>query len=287
MNKTITCYKYRPLYQYGEKDSKIPHPFTQSIFEKGELYYSTPKDFNDPFDCNLKLHVDNSTDEEWGTYLDDVMPNPTSPEVLVMKTEKPWRLDPKMFCNIGKSAQNVNYEQSSVLCLSKKGCSIPMFSYYADSHRGIAFEFKFLQTEIPCGIPFGNINDRENWYQRKVVFQDVTYHSKYPELNFHRLRNDDKTIILNTVFAKHKEWEHEAEFRIFRRGVSASSVKFDRKILTRVIFGCKTMDNDVALVRKWLADWSFDVVLAKAKIAKDRFELKVEDFEIVKGTIKK
>ena len=61
-------YKYRHLYHIGAKGSSEPHPFTQSIFENAEIYYAKPKDFNDPFDCNLKLHVKGSSDEDWEGY---------------------------------------------------------------------------------------------------------------------------------------------------------------------------------------------------------------------------
>ena len=276
-------YKYRSLYQFGANGEREPNPFTQSIFEKAEIWYSAPKDFNDPFDCNLKLHVDDSTDAEWGKYFDDVMPNPTSPDTIAMKAKKPWRLNPEMFGNVGERALKEHCEQSSVFCFSKKPNSIPMFSYYADSHQGIAIEFAFSQTEVPCGIPFGELEDRENWYQRKVLFQNVDYPMAYPELNFHRLYGTEK-LILNTLFTKHHEWSHEEEFRVFRRGVPASTVEFDKTILTRVIFGCKTGQDEVDLVKGWLVGWPSDVILAKAKTASDKFELEIEDFETVKGT---
>jgi hypothetical protein len=90
-------------------------------------------------------------------------------------------------------------------------------------------------------------------------------------------------IIRHLIFTKSDKWAHEEEFRIFRMKVPASLVSFDRKLLTRVVFGCKTAPADVALVKSWLAGWPSDVVLSKAEPATDRFELIVTDFELVKG----
>ena len=57
-------YKYRSLYQATATGREV-NPFTRAIFEKAEVYYATPQACNDPFDCNLRLHVKDSTDQEW------------------------------------------------------------------------------------------------------------------------------------------------------------------------------------------------------------------------------
>ena len=69
-NAKTRYYKYRPLYQIGEKGEREPHLLTKAIFDKAEIYYAKPKNFNDPYDCNLKLHVKDSTDEEWEKHCD-------------------------------------------------------------------------------------------------------------------------------------------------------------------------------------------------------------------------
>lgn len=280
-----TFYKYRPLYRIGPTGKEEPHPFTQSIFEKAEIWYSAPKDFNDPYDCNLKLHVDDSTDSEWEVYLDNLMyqyPD-AKPNLMKVKAKKVWRLDRTFVESIGKLQHEENYQQSSVYCLSKKANSIPMFSYYSDSHRGIAIEFQFADYEVPCGIPCGDIRRPDFWYERKIVFRDVEYPPGFPELNYHRLYGSDQ-LLKSIIFTKHHEWAHEEEFRIFRRRIPAASVQFERKLLTRVVFGCKTTQAEVDLVKGWIVDWPTDVMLSKAETAKDRFELVINDFELIKGT---
>src|SRR5258708_26800492 len=66
-------YKYRPLYTPGSGGGKLVQPFTELIFVKAEIFYGGPADFNDPFDCNLRTHVDSSTDAEWEAYCDEMM----------------------------------------------------------------------------------------------------------------------------------------------------------------------------------------------------------------------
>lgn len=277
-------YKYRPLYQIGSTGSPEPHPFTKSIFEKAEIFYSAPKHFNDPYDCNLKLHVRDSTDAEWENYCDQLVAQYPAEKAKMdrVKSGKLWRTNPSLTENVGTATHQENYEQSSIFCLSKKGNSIPMFSYYADSHKGIAIEFQFSDDEVPCGIPFNELNHRGVPYAGKIVLRDVEYPDTFPELNYHRLYGKDQ-LVRSLMFTKHHKWSHEEEFRIFRRKVPASSVQFEKRLLTRVIFGSKTTQDDVDLVKSWLLNWPSDIVLAKAETAIDQFELVIKDFDLVKG----
>jgi|GEM_PF-2568870 len=279
-------YKYRPLHIIGTNGSRQPHPFTKSIFEKAEIFYSAPKHFNDPFDCNLRLHTNGSTDAHWEAYFDKLIPlaldASEAASIQRAKFEKWWNTKAGIKANLGLDQHRTHFEESSVFCLSKKGNSIPMFSYYADSHQGIAIEFSFSDTEIPCGIAFGDPTRPDTWYDRKVVFRDVEYPPTYPELNYLKVYGTDQ-LLRSLLFTKHHEWAHEKEFRIFRRKVAASTVQFDKRIVTRVIFGCRTSSADVALVKGWLVGWPSDVVLSKAETSANQFNLHIKDFDIVKA----
>jgi hypothetical protein len=198
-----------------------------------------------------------------------------------VKKNKAWKTNPAFVGNVGKEQIKIHYLDSSVLCLAKKANSIPMFAYYADAHTGIAIEFNFSENEIPCGIVFNSFGTGGVPYGGKVTFGDVDYPLSFPELNYHRLRNTS-ALVRNLIFTKSQDWAHEQEFRIFRRNVAQSAVAFDRKIISRVIFGYRTTTADVDLVRSWLKNWPSDVVLSKAAAAVDRFDLVVSDFDVVK-----
>ena len=275
-------YKYRPLYKPNRNGSRVIHDDTASIFTKSEIYFSAPTDFNDPFDSNLPLHVNDSTDAEWEKYFDEQIekrPELENP-LRNIKDGKLWKTNRAISENFNEEGRIEIYIGSSVFCLSKKNNSIPMFSYYADGHTGIAIEFAFSDYEVPCGFDSIGLNGAH--YGGKVTFRDVDYPSVFPELNYHRIRNTDK-LVRRLMFTKSSEWVHEAEFRIFRKGIAKSSVPFDRKLISKVIFGCKTTSADIDLVKSWLKNWPSDVVLSKAEPATDKFELLIKDFDVVKG----
>lgn len=273
-------YKYRPLYKVGVNGTRVPDPFTESVFRKAEIYYCTPEDFNDPFDCNLRLHADDSTDQQWEEYLDKAFKSKCTVEQLnSFKSQKAWQTTPGFKRKIGLTTQRDHYKKSSVFCLSKKANSIPMFSYYADSHRGIAIEFSFSDGNIPCGIHLG---DPRNPYDRRVVFSDVDYSQNLPELNYHKLYGTPQ-LVKSLLFTKYAEWEHEQEFRIVRRNVSASPVSFDKNLVTMVIFGCKTKDEDFNLVKTWLTGWPSDVIFSKAEAPSNEFSLNIKKFDTIRS----
>lgn len=52
-------YRYRALNQYSL--SELIH---------GEFYFSSPSNFNDPFDCKNMFSFDGATDDHWRIFLD-------------------------------------------------------------------------------------------------------------------------------------------------------------------------------------------------------------------------
>jgi hypothetical protein len=270
-------YKYRPLL--ADRSRRIANDFTQALIQSCEVYYATPSTFNDPYDCNFTLHADDSTDEDWIRYINVLIAkNPDqAPSLTTVRDNRLWKTYLALNA-FGEDARRKHYDESSVLCLSKRGDSIPMFSYYADDHHGIAVELTFSDDEIPCGIPCGDLSTPAQLYQRKIVVQDVVYSPTLPELNYHRLY-DSPQLVTSLMFTKLIEWKHEEEFRIFRRGVAASVVQFPKPMLTRIIFGARSSREDIDLVKTWLAGHGYSVVLAKAQISASQFGLSIVDFE--------
>ncbi len=287
-NGSYTLYKYRPLYLTGESELRQPHPHTASIFTKSQIYFAAPSSFNDPYDCNLKLHFEGSSDKDWHDYLDFVLAeNPTDHALIARvqkaKRKKAWSLFYDDLNRAMQASHYNHYHESSVFCLSLKPNSIPMFSYYADSHSGIAIELKFTTQTIPCGVPIGDPKDRQNWYDSKILIGRVRYYDSFPDLNFMRLRTQ-AGLLAKTLFAtKHSDWSHEQEVRIFRLGMPAAPVSFEQPLITGVILGSRTTEADLLLVKSWLKDWPTDIILSKAEQIPTQFSLNIRYLETIRG----
>ena len=287
-----TLYKYRPLYAMNAEGLRHPHPFTATIFKDAQIYYAAPKSFNDPFDCNLKLHFDGTTPAEWRIYFESLAQKfphrkrnleKFARDISNTKKSLQWRDFSRNLEKKIEETRKSHYEDSSVLCLSKKPNSIQMFSHYTDSHHGIAIEFNFNSRNIPCGIQFGDPKNPREWYEKKIAISDVVYQEDFPELNLIRLSQHPNRIVYSLMFTKQKDWSYEEEVRIFRRGVKAASAPFERSMISHIIFGCKAREAEVLLVKGWLRDWPVDVTLSKAEQVQDKFELQIKYLETIKG----
>ena len=272
-------FKYRSLTDPCKKE--IADQYTKAIFEKRELWYSAPKDFNDPFDCNLQLNCDGSSDSEIIEATADMARkhgrNPSASELASVREMVKRGQDAPLFSKWRKEY----YVDSSVCCFSHLGDSVQMFSYYADGHKGICIEFSFSVLDMPTGISVA----QQLFGCARIVPIDVVYQNEFPELNFFRLSalgpEVSEVMAKNLFGTKAKSWEHEKEFRIFRRQLPAGAVPFAPRILKRVILGAKTGDREMDQVKGWLKGWQTPVILSKAEADAKSFTLNIRDVETV------
>jgi hypothetical protein len=268
---TQRYFKYRKLFT--DENRNIPDKHTHSLIAKRNIYYAAPASFNDPLDCRLSFHVENTTEIEWKEYirkLIDEYPNQRQALNNFMKNRE-WT---STLFDLSKTQEEL-YQNSSVLCLSSKGNSIPMFSYYADNHRGVAVEISFTPQETPCGFSYQQI--KSGAIGGNITSAFVTYLPEAPELNYLRLRGTP-ALVKNAMFTKFIEWQHENEFRIFRKGIAPSSVQLEDKMITRIIFGERASERDVELVKEWIADYKTTVLLSKIRNIPNSYSLVIEDF---------
>ena len=107
MNRPKILYKYRSL----SPDSAFRN--TMQILSRSDLYFSSPDEFNDPFECQVQVFVG-----------DDMAPLEQRNDAdLLQRIRNDMRAKPRIF---SMSAINNN--------------SL-MWSHYADSHRGICLGF--------------------------------------------------------------------------------------------------------------------------------------------------
>jgi hypothetical protein len=163
-------------------ESKRHMEYVRNIIIKRELYFSDPSTFNDPYDCNIGLHL--------RSYL------------------KPC----------------------GVLCLSTSECDlIPMFSHYADRHKGVCLHFEIDDDDSHDEI--ASFNGKE------VDYKDIIPPFK-----------DAKQAHM-TLLTKYKKWEYEKEYRVFKNVESENDriMKYKPGQLRGAIFGLHMTADGFAL----------------------------------------
>ena len=159
-----------------------------------------------------------------------------------------------------------------VLCFSKPTDNIPMWSYYADQHRGVVIgvDVSRIGGKLPCFRGF--VRYRKN---------RVRYNPFSP------LSREQRS---QTIFTKSYEWQHEQEFRcIFRLNDLIPSLppNNERKMyfldipsdsIREIILGCRITPELEAKIRQELArrKKTFEhVQVLKCVRHVSRYELKI------------
>jgi hypothetical protein len=224
------------LYKYCKLNGRN-NEWIQRIFTKNEIYFASPEQFNDPFDCQVQASFD-ATDEEWEEYL-GVMMKDKHPELdyevrsafVRQLISSGWLEDPGSKQKVVSDVQET-VNKIGVLCLSEVRDDILMWSHYADGHRGFCLQFNIKTTYYPFG---------------ELLFK-VKYLSSYPQINILRDREDQTKKVLLT---KADLWKYEKEWRILDLENSPGIKVFPAEMLTGVIFGCGMSHESRQLIREW------------------------------------
>ena len=255
-------FKYRSLrLPNGE-----PNPNTKSIFEGKALWFDKPATFNDPFDCNLRLWTSKTPQRLIEIVRRKIRKdNPHIPEVQIHELVDLAAKETGNHDSVFNGQREKIYEKSSVFCWADRGDNIPMFSYYADDHRGICLQFRVEHRHV-----LGQV-------------MAVEYKGQLPNLDYSEISGTDQ-LVKSLILTKSLCWQHEQEKRVFRKDIPPGVVSFPPEYLTRIIFGCRSTEQDVELAKSWLAGWPTEVVLARALPDQTDFRLQIQDFETLQSS---
>lgn len=210
------------VYKYRVSDP-VRNKYFNDIFAKSELMFSSPKAFNDPFDCQLQP-VLYPTEAEVHAFLTRMLPKAATADIdrLVANAMK----DPKKFADILEA--EIQFDDKGVLCLSQEPDNIVLWSHYADNHAGVCLKFDMLQDLDFFSIPL-----------------HVIYDQSYPVYN-HMTQQSD--IVQKMIKTKYSDWSYEKELRIFKQAKGVYT--FKKQALVEVIFGCATPQKEIDRIKQ-------------------------------------
>lgn len=247
------------------KNKKVPETLfkyrkfngrTESIFRDNALYFSKPRDLNDPFECKIADAGNYSSAEIIDYLVGRGMPKPAAVSVALKNAA-----DPSYIVSLIEKNKNEIFNNDCILCLSKCPDSILMWSYYSEGHTGFVLGFDLLVDPLFFAYPI-----------------HPNYVSDYPAFKY--LTENDK-ILTHGMFSKSKLWDREEEIRIIKRQSPSGLYKFSKKCLTQVIFGCKTEDAERNKLIKYLKDYGYDHVrLKRAVPSKISYALEIQDLNL-------
>jgi len=186
------------------------------------IYFSSPRGFNDPYDCSVTPTIRFPTEAEVhcvrNGYLDDPTISPTTREQLVRTTNDEMRL---MIVSAAEklTAEKVKEfsEKRGVCCFSEVCDELLMWAHYGGNYRGFCLEFDIS-------------------FFPKI--QKVQYSNELPTFNPISVLNTELgTEDFMSVFSsKSLSWAYEKEWRAFHADVGTSYC-YPSEALTGVYFG--------------------------------------------------
>lgn len=242
-------FRYRSLR--GEGFSRI-----YDIVARSELFFPTYPELNDPFDGRVWPTTD-GTDAEKRAHMVDFFTG--AGQALDAAAEEQiaafLALTPDEQRERILTAHREGTANMGVVCFSATGTDIPMWAYYADSHRGVCLRFRgqLLLGLEGCSPPI------------KVEYKD-----SYPAVSFFRGSRFERGVALTDT--KASAWTHEKEWRIVRhagRGPAA----FNPAALDGIILGCGISGSDEARLKDLCARARPDLELLKTRPADREFLL--------------
>lgn len=241
----MKLYKYRSL----DKDCRTN---TEAILNDSTLYFATPDKFNDPFEFQVAISTA-GTRAEIEKYFE--LCGFDSMKMLKEFDERAFHeyVGTLLENKDGLGWPNIFSKLKAkygVLCLSSSPLNINLWSNYADSHRGICFEFESAS--------------KDDFFHHAV---EVTYLDNPPKVEIIKEYIDEakrKKIAGQFAYTKANiHWDHEKEFRILCN--QSGPDVFPKECLKAVYFGCNfdLKDPFVNLLQELRPDIEV-ILLAKA-----------------------
>ncbi|WP_158657193.1 DUF2971 domain-containing protein [Maribacter cobaltidurans] len=207
------------IYKYRDWNN----PYHKNILLSNELYLSSPKDFNDPFDCRIyknftildskekiELFIENFC-EKHGEYLIDENRDVESVKNDLRKSLSNLAEFQRMQEFAESKAMDENY---GILSLTARWNSILMWSHYGNNHQGFCIGFN------------------EEKMRNSGLFNNggpVTYRNDFPEINPLTEEESLEVMFLQT-HSKAKDWTYEKEYRLIKLFYPDTPTNDERKV---------------------------------------------------------
>ena len=226
------------LYHYTSFDT------AKRIIDGNSLRFSSPDNFNDPFDLNHDIFDYESTIEECVDFFCRFFP--LDREAYTKRFSLSVSKDPDFIRKNGIQMLTEFKEDIGVICFSEEYNNALMWSHYADKHKGVCL-----------GINLGS--------NKTYNIMPVNYIKEMYRLNFYKHLNPDMHLLYIWLYYKSHIWEYENEVRAICPSISRFCdnnlrlIKFPQEDLKEIYFGLKTSESEVQEIEQLLLEKGYKI----------------------------
>ena len=218
-------YKYRPWDEH-----------TQSMLAQREVFYSSPRSFNDPFEFDSDLQFTGSPAEARTLAMEMCERSPQAAmDSTQSRRSRIERLVKRIFSADSMEWNRPDgdlamYSRLGVYCLSETCESILMWSHYSEKHEGVCIGLSGMENHA----------------------QPIRYQSTVPPFDAAEWIRDRERNFEEITLTKANEWAYEREWRAFgKRGVQLLP---DDVEIHSVILGLRMPKKQKAAVKKFVRE---------------------------------
>lgn len=211
-----------------------------AILRNTSFKFTSPLDFNDPFDCDTSILEFTRTADSVAEYK-QALELSNLPLLEKMRALAEF-YQPATFQKVYAHVAKHKIETAKVTCFSKTHSNTLMWSHYAQNHKGICLEFN-------GSMPANDVLERGTAFMVNV---------NYDRVGMIDYNLDKERAIVDLFTRKWSDWRYEEEVRIIIMDEEPIQ-KFDKSFLTGIIFGCRTPDSDKQEVLRLLSKGGYEV----------------------------
>ena len=237
-----------------------------------EIYFASPSQFNDPFDCFINYRYDLlSPEEKFEKYYDMIKEEqPQLSEEEIKRKANNWLsegiLEKEKTLETNKTIlREMINSNVGILSLTKTKNPILLWSHYSDCHRGfcIGYDKDILIADLTS----------KYYTPKKIFFEiDVIYLEKYPII-IPKKGITPEEYVRRPLSTKALYWAYEKEYRIFILGGSKEITKLPPEAIVEVILGCNMNTSDQLEIGEFVNKTLPHAALFKAEMHNESFEL--------------
>ena len=294
----------RPAHWLHDRDvfyKYLSPTAAQGVLETNSFRWSSPIEFNDPFDIGFDLHVDYDpstivqeiVDAQWAVYQGIEPTSSATPLGWILnelRTKKPsitrpqfdQRLLPRAQETISKLGDKLPELHSQikhllqslkVFCLAERPDNILMWSHYCLNHSGLVLEVRCLATldSMWGGAMPINYSDCMPRLLNRVELVEYLA-GKFPL--------EDKLHLDKIVMCKALDWSYEKEWRILHFGMSPhqsfTELPFAVYEISGIYFGCRSSAEFRGRISELRTQKYSHANLFQAKKAEREFRIEFE-----------
>lgn len=275
--------RYPPLASTSLGDTRA-RQHVLDLIQRGELYFASPAELNDPFEAAPHVRTPNGSPEEQFWHLSRLLrdvyaPRMTWSEEQIAARERQLRDELRSgIYEVNRHALEERWRSDLrsdylISCLSAVRESILMWSYYAGGHTGVCVHFDAGH------VPFSSA-------------QRIHYSSEYPTIDFPAGVFQPEEVFEILLLTKSEVWKHEREYRILNAPSGRAGVKrmlddvlrwksdrialLDHRHLEAVTVGAAMGSDEIESIARACHDRSLKIPLYRARPHASRFQLEFE-----------